>query len=255
MTKYSMIAQYSSLCNLWYWLLMQSYVISRAQSICTHGKSLAKALLHHWKVLVLRQMPWGSTDKRNQVGMATSYPRAYRCKFIPPLLLRSDNFLVIPLMNKQRGRPDVCSQRHACFCSRKHLFLFSGKKLPHMVVSRSRGFHFFFCPGSDIALRHLRQQSVCSISESIPWPKGSGICGWVQSLQFLSLCCQITLGPFLRVNVSILFPPGKVKKEKAWFTLFPFHWIWSSGADRCLIPWLIQYGTELEEYWYIWLFS
>lgn len=42
MTKYSMIGRYSSLCNLWYWLLVQSYVIRRSQSICAHGKILKK---------------------------------------------------------------------------------------------------------------------------------------------------------------------------------------------------------------------
>lgn len=56
---------------------------------------------------------------------------------------------------------------------------------------------FTFGPCSAIALRHSRQQSVCNIWDSIPWPTGSGICGRVQSLQFLSRCCQIIHGPFI----------------------------------------------------------
>lgn len=166
-----MIGQCTSLCNLWYWSLLQSYVISRSQSIRTHGKILAKALLQHRRVLVLPEVLWGSTGKRNQVSVVTGYPRAYRCKFTPLFLLGSANFLVIPLINEQGGKPDVCSQRHACFRSRQSTW--GRGKLPYMVVSRGRGFNFFyifffFCPCSAIALRHLRQPSACNTWESIP---------------------------------------------------------------------------------------
>lgn len=139
MTKYSMIVKYSSLCNLWYWLLMQPNVRSGTQSISTHSKMLTKTLLQHWKVLMLTQMLWGSAGKRNKVSMIKSYTRAYRCKFAPPLLSRSDNFVVIPVLNKQRG----CVWPEACLLlfKKEYLFLFRGKKLPHMAVSRRREFH------------------------------------------------------------------------------------------------------------------
>lgn len=72
---------------------------------------------------------------------------------------------------------------------------------------------------------------------------------------FLDFVAKSHTARFFCVNVSVPFPLREVKKEKAWITPFPFHWIWSSGADRWLIPQLIQYGTEQEEYGCIWLFS
>lgn len=148
---------------------------------------------------MLSQMLQGSANKRNQVGMVTSYPHAYRCKFTPSLLLRSDNFLVVPLMNEKQGGPDVCSQRHACYCSRKRACFSPGEKKASLRGGLKGQQFSCFCPCSAIALRHFRQQSVCNRGESILWSKGSSIFGWVHILpQFLSHCHQITCGPFLQ---------------------------------------------------------
>lgn len=129
--------------------------------------------------------------------MVTSYPRGQGCNshlhycsgqpiFWSYLFFRSKEE---DQMRAARGMPAFVQERVLVSLEGEKASSYGGLKEQRISL-------FFFCP-CWATQRHLREQSVHNVWESIPWSKGSGICGWVQSLWFLRLCCQITHGPFL----------------------------------------------------------
>lgn len=188
-------------------LIMQSYVCSGTQSICTHSEMLTKTLLQRWKVLTLTQTLWGSTGKRNKVSTIKSYTHVYSCKFTPPLLFRSDNFVVVHVLNKQRGRSDVCSQRHACFCSQRSICFLSGEKASSYGGLKEERISWLW--GIWDSNQSVIDENPSLSQREVTFVSEFKVCS------FIAFVAKSHRAHFFHVTVSILFPLGEVKKEKS----------------------------------------